>query len=130
MGPVFGAVRGHHRWLVEPAAAADPAVAGRLAAALDAALMRDNDDYAAHRRGGQMDPPEVLLLPPGAFAAWMPPGLWTACGDALRRPHGHVYWAGTEVAERWAGFFEGAVRSGEEAAAAVGEMLSQPPPLA
>jgi monoamine oxidase len=66
----------------------------------------------------------------GAYAAWMPPGLWTACGDALRRPHGHVYWAGTEVAERWAGFFEGAVRSGEEAAVAVGEMLSQPPPPA
>ena len=55
----------------------------------------------------------------GAFAAWMPPGLWSSCGDALRRPHGRVFWAGTEVAERWPGFFEGAVRSGEEAAAAV-----------
>jgi L-amino acid dehydrogenase len=66
----------------------------------------------------------------GAFAAWMPPGLWTSCGDALRRPHGHVFWAGTEVAERWAGFFEGAVRSGEEAAAAVGERLTPPPPSA
>jgi monoamine oxidase len=66
----------------------------------------------------------------GAFAAWMPPGLWSSCGDALRRPHGRVFWAGTEAAERWAGFFEGAVRSGEEAAAAVGEMLSRPPPPA
>jgi monoamine oxidase len=66
----------------------------------------------------------------GAYAAWMPPGLWTACGDALRRPHGRVFWAGTEAAERWAGFFEGAVRSGEEAAATVGEMLSRPPPPA
>lgn len=55
----------------------------------------------------------------GAYAGWMPPGLWTRCGDALRRPHGRVFWAGTEVAERWPGFFEGAVRSGEEAAAAV-----------
>lgn len=55
----------------------------------------------------------------GAYAAWMPPGLWSRCGDALRRPHGQVFWAGTEVAERWPGFFEGAVRSGEEAAAAV-----------
>jgi len=60
----------------------------------------------------------------GAFAAWMPPGLWTRCGDALRRPHGRVFWAGTEVAERWPGFFEGAVRSGEEAAAAVLELLA------
>jgi hypothetical protein len=71
VGPVFGATRGHHRWLVEPTAAADPALAGRLAQALDAALVRANDDYAAHRHGGQMDPPEVALLPPGAFARWM-----------------------------------------------------------
>jgi len=59
----------------------------------------------------------------GAYAAWMPPGLWSRCGDALRRPHGQVFWAGTEVAERWPGFFEGAVRSGEEAAAAVQQTL-------
>ena len=39
--------------------------------ALDAALQRANDDYAAHRRGAQLAPPEVVLLPPGAFAAWM-----------------------------------------------------------
>ena len=50
---------------------ADPALAARLARALDAALTLANDDYAAHRRGGQMDPPEVALLPPGAFADWM-----------------------------------------------------------
>ncbi len=37
----------------------------------DAALQRANDDYAAHRRGAQLDPPEVVLVPPGAFAAWM-----------------------------------------------------------
>ncbi|WP_200305704.1 GH3 family domain-containing protein [Paracraurococcus ruber] len=71
VGPVFGAVRGHHRWLVETPVPVDPALAGRLAAALDAALLRANDDYAAHRRGGQMDAAEVVLLPPGAFAAWM-----------------------------------------------------------
>lgn len=73
VGPVFGAVRGHHRWLVEPAAApADSAaLASRLAAALDEALAAANDDYATHRKGGQLDPPEVVLLPPGAFAAWM-----------------------------------------------------------
>jgi monoamine oxidase len=52
----------------------------------------------------------------GAYAAWMPPGLWSTAGEALRRPHGRVFWAGTETATRWAGFFDGAVRSGEEAA--------------
>ena len=60
----------------------------------------------------------------GAFAAWMPPGLWTRSGDALLRPHGRVYWAGTEVAERWPGFFEGAVDSGERAATAVAALLA------
>ncbi|CAK6689681.1 FAD-dependent oxidoreductase [Synechococcus sp. BA-124 BA4] len=59
----------------------------------------------------------------GAYAGWMPPGLWTRCGEAMRRPHGRVFWAGTEVAERWPGFFEGAVRSGEEAAAALVQRL-------
>ncbi|WP_216919027.1 flavin monoamine oxidase family protein [Synechococcus sp. CCAP 1479/9] len=59
----------------------------------------------------------------GAFAGWMPPGLWTRSGDALLRPHGRVFWAGTEVAERWPGFFEGAVASGERAAADVVALL-------
>jgi monoamine oxidase len=59
----------------------------------------------------------------GAFAGWMPPGLWTRSGDALLRPHGRVFWAGTEVAERWPGFFEGAVTSGERAAADVVALL-------
>ena len=59
----------------------------------------------------------------GAYAAWMPPGLWSAAGDALRRPHGRVHWAGTEAATRWAGFFDGAVRSGEDAAGQVRRRL-------
>ncbi|HYZ32685.1 MAG TPA: GH3 auxin-responsive promoter family protein, partial [Crenalkalicoccus sp.] len=71
VGPVFGGVRGHHRWLVEPAAPADPALAPRIAAALDAALSAANADYAAHREGRQLDAPEMVLLPPGAFARWM-----------------------------------------------------------
>jgi monoamine oxidase len=59
----------------------------------------------------------------GAFAGWMPPGLWSSCGEALLRPHGRVHWAGTETATSWAGFFEGAVRSGEAAAARVRQDL-------
>ncbi|RAI57018.1 GH3 family domain-containing protein [Roseicella frigidaeris] len=71
VGPVLGAAQGHHRWLVETPGPAAPALAPRLAAALDAALLAGNADYAAHRRGGQMAPPAVRLLPGGAFAAWM-----------------------------------------------------------
>lgn len=71
VGPVFLGAQGRHRWLVEPEAAADPALAGRLALAVDAGLIAANEDYAAHRRGGQMAVPEMVLLPPGAFAGWM-----------------------------------------------------------
>ena len=55
----------------------------------------------------------------GAFTAFPLPGTWTALGDAWRRPHGRVVWAGTEVARRWPGYFEGAIRAGEAAADAV-----------
>jgi len=71
VGPVFRGTRGLHRWLVEPAGKADPAAAPRLAEALDAALMAGNEDYAQHRRSGQLQPPELVMLQPGAFAAWM-----------------------------------------------------------
>jgi len=44
-------------------------------------------------------------------------GGWSACGAALREPIGAVHWAGTETATRWAGYIDGAVSSGERAAA-------------
>lgn len=28
-------------------------------------------------------------------------------------PHGNIHWAGTETSERWNGYMEGAIRSGE-----------------
>jgi hypothetical protein len=68
VGPEFVGHAGRHRWCVEASGAGDPA---RLAALLDAALRAENDDYAAHRDGAQLAAPEVVLLAPGAFAAWM-----------------------------------------------------------
>jgi monoamine oxidase len=44
-------------------------------------------------------------------------GGWTASGTALREPVGPIHWAGTETATRWAGYIDGAVSSGERAAA-------------
>ncbi|HEV3255561.1 MAG TPA: flavin monoamine oxidase family protein [Gemmataceae bacterium] len=44
------------------------------------------------------------------------PGLLTRYGTALREPVGRVHWAGTETAEVWTGYMEGAVRSGERVA--------------
>jgi hypothetical protein len=66
-GPEFAGELGRHRIVVE--AEAPPAMP--LAPAFDAALMAANADYASHRKGGQMLPPQVDLVPPGRFAAWM-----------------------------------------------------------
>ncbi|HEY6399178.1 MAG TPA: FAD-dependent oxidoreductase, partial [Solirubrobacteraceae bacterium] len=49
----------------------------------------------------------------------MPPGVMTEYGPALRARVGHIHWAGTETATRWNGYMDGAVRSGERAAAEV-----------
>ncbi|KAK0392243.1 hypothetical protein NLU13_1740 [Sarocladium strictum] len=40
-------------------------------------------------------------------------------GEALRTPSGNLHWAGTETAAEWKGYMEGALRSGERAAAEV-----------
>jgi hypothetical protein len=62
--------RGGHVFVVELDAPA-PDV-GNFARALDAALLRGNADYAAHRSGGYgLRDPQVLLLPHGGFADWM-----------------------------------------------------------
>jgi monoamine oxidase len=54
----------------------------------------------------------------------MPPGALTEFGRALREPVGPIHWAGTETASVWTGYMDGAVRSGERAAAGVLEALA------
>jgi monoamine oxidase len=51
------------------------------------------------------------------------PGTLTAFGPALRAPVGRIHWAGTETSDYWAGYMDGAVRSGERAAAEVSAAL-------
>jgi monoamine oxidase len=55
----------------------------------------------------------------GCYGAHLPPGAWTQLGPALRPPVGAIHWAGTETAERWMGYIDGALESGERAAAEV-----------
>jgi len=55
----------------------------------------------------------------GCYGAFLPPNTWTAYGPALRAPVGPLHWAGAETATRWTGYMDGAIRSGEHAAAAV-----------
>ncbi len=56
---------------------------------------------------------------PGGPTAAPPPGAWTRYGRWLRTPVRGIHWAGTETADRWTGFLDGAVRSGLRAAAEV-----------
>ncbi len=57
----------------------------------------------------------------GCYGGYMPPGVWTNYGEALRTPIGRLHWAGTETATVWNGYMDGAVQSGERAA---GEVLA------
>lgn len=59
----------------------------------------------------------------GAFTSYLVPGAWTTVGAALREPVGPVLWAGTEVASRWPGYFEGAIEAGHAAAQAALPLL-------
>jgi monoamine oxidase len=52
----------------------------------------------------------------GCFVGHPAVGAWSRFGAMLRAPAGRIHWAGTETAERWSGYMEGAVRSGERAA--------------
>lgn len=55
----------------------------------------------------------------GCYVGYMPPGVWSDYGPALRAPIGRIHWAGTETSEVFTGYMDGAVRSGERAAAEV-----------
>ena len=57
--------------------------------------------------------------PVGVYA----PGVMTAYGSTIRQPQGRIHWAGTETSTYWNGYMDGAVRSGERAAAEVLDLL-------
>ncbi|ANI38900.1 flavin monoamine oxidase family protein [Mycolicibacterium vaccae] len=77
-------------------------------------------DYLDHRWG-------VEAFAPGGPTAAVPPGAWTAHGRWLRAPVDGIFWAGTETADRWTGFLDGAVRSGLRAAADAHQELARRP---
>ncbi len=52
----------------------------------------------------------------GCYGVHLPPGVLTQFGPALRAPCGRIHWAGTETASVWAGYMDGAIRSGEAVA--------------
>ncbi|KAF7514474.1 hypothetical protein G7054_g15285 [Neopestalotiopsis clavispora] len=61
----------------------------------------------------------------GGPVAYGPPGVLTQYGDFLRTPYGHIHFAGTETAPYWTGYMDGAIRSGERAAAEILASISR-----
>jgi len=62
----------------------------------------------------------------GCYGGYLPTGAWLAYGHALRAPVGPLHWAGAETATEWAGYMEGALRSGERAADEAAAALPTP----
>jgi monoamine oxidase len=54
--------------------------------------------------------------------------VWTRHGPSLREPVGRIHWAGTETAEKWSGYIDGAISSGHRAVTEVlaAEARSEP----
>lgn len=48
----------------------------------------------------------------GAYEGFTAPGVFVNYGASLRPPLGRIHWAGSETAEQWTGYMDGAVRSG------------------
>lgn len=59
----------------------------------------------------------------GCPVGHLKPGVLRRHGSALRTRHGRVHFAGTETAEYWVGYMDGAVRAGERAAREVRKAL-------
>ncbi len=64
--------RGRHVLVVEyRGPRPEQAALDAFARALDEGLAAANEDYRAHRRGGQLLPPRIVATPGGAFSDWM-----------------------------------------------------------
>jgi len=55
----------------------------------------------------------------GAYGSFNPPGVLTSLGAAVAGPVGNIHFAGADYSPEWPGYMEGAIRSGEAAAARV-----------
>ena len=55
----------------------------------------------------------------GCYGGYLAPGATALFKSAVRDPVGPFHWAGTETSPEWPTFIEGAIRSGERAAAAI-----------
>jgi hypothetical protein len=71
VGAETAEARGRHVVVVEFVRPPGCNALDQFGVTLDTALSAANDDYRAHRQGGQMLPPRVVAAREGAFAGWM-----------------------------------------------------------
>jgi len=109
-GVLFGFIGGHdaRTWMQRSKAARRAAVLDNFATYFGERARHPRDyveDNAASERWIR-----------GCPTAFTPPGVLFDFGPALRRPIGRIHWAGSETSTFWAGYMDGAVRSGERVA--------------
>ncbi|MFI0403780.1 MAG: flavin monoamine oxidase family protein [Cyanobium sp.] len=87
-------------------------------------------DLAAYFGARATNPSELILKnwngepwSGGAFTSFLIPGTWHSYGSIWQESHGRVIWAGTEAAQRWPGYAEGAIEAGLAAAGKAQEWL-------
>jgi monoamine oxidase len=112
-GVLLGFIEGAaaRRWITRSAADRRAAVLDNLAAFYGEAARKPTSFL---ERSWAQDP-----WSRGCYEGYMAPGVLTEYGRVLRAPVGRVHWAGTETSDYWTGYIDGAVRSGERAAAEV-----------
>jgi monoamine oxidase len=101
--------------------------ADRPAAARRAQVLDDLATYLGDRARHPVDYAEQVWpnarWQRGGYVSVPGPGVLTAFGPALTAPVGRIHWAGTETSDRWIGYIDGAIRSGERVAATLGALL-------
>lgn len=102
--------------------------ADRPAAARRAQVLDDLAAYLGERARHPVDYAEKVWANArwqrGGYVSVAGPGVLTAFGPALTAPVGRIHWAGTETSDRWIGYIDGAIRSGERAAATLKPLLN------
>jgi monoamine oxidase len=88
------------------------------------AIQRNVDAYMDGARVLKVDAHD-WSADPYSKSAWVGygPGQLTRWGNGIRRPEGRLFFAGSDIATKWAGWIEGAVDTGGRAAAQIDALL-------
>ena len=116
-GVILGFVGGRHTpgfRALDPAARKQ-AFVDELAAAFGSEARQDSDYFDLDWTAEQW----TRGCPTGSMA----PGVLSRFGAYIRPATGRIHWAGTETADYWAGYMDGAVRSGERVAKEIAKLL-------